>query len=735
MAKRFNTNNARPSNSMKDLSDNALAYDDFINSDADVAVDRFSKPFPTVRKQVADRIDELVGASQNAIESAEIAESAANNVLFLIHLYTSVAEAQVAITAGTIPLNAMFNVAVPAGSIPPRFADQYQNVAGVATPTGVSYPSSKALNDAIAQLNLKIRTVADPNDTKIVAGFQNAENGEVPFGITETGRVINPHIQEIEDTANAALNITIDVEDPDNTGIVAGFINPENGEVPFGVTADHRLKNRHIQEIDGRLDNLESGGMPQLSKIAIHLISIFGQSNSINSLGFSQVWRVPHPSWGIYPPEYSGEQDGSTLITALQAGNNRTFNTPTPTTLIPLANNIVFGSQAEGIGHGMLDSIVDVYPELDLVTFSHGVGGVPIQYLDKPTSAEIIAGNASGVVILQTSAEYLMLQANQDMTHILDYAFSVIASPYYKGMYVIAKTVALAALEDKRVICDMAWLQGETNYQDAGYQDLVYALYDDYSADVELLTQQPERMLMLLEQSNYSDFAEQSGKAGYEAWVASGYSAAYAPGGVSSAYTPESARVNTHFALNQRQNAIVDEALGRSPARLVYNVAPRYPYTSNIHMHPHAIRAYGEQFGKVWRKLRIENQQWQPLEPVSWWFDATSIFIQFNIPKGGLQFKWPDYSDIFDFVEKSTAPYGLEHSAGALQKAKITLSGRNVIRITPDVPPVPGQTISYLKSSRRGAICDSDNTAGIFTDRAGKINSLRNYCVPFTITL
>ncbi|MBE0150934.1 hypothetical protein FOT80_16160, partial [Serratia fonticola] len=77
MAKRFNTNNARPSNSMKDLNDNALAYDDFINSDADDAVDRFGKPFPTVRNQVALRIDELVGASQNAIESAEIAKAAA----------------------------------------------------------------------------------------------------------------------------------------------------------------------------------------------------------------------------------------------------------------------------------------------------------------------------------------------------------------------------------------------------------------------------------------------------------------------------------------------------------------------------------------------------------------------------------------------------------------------------------------------------------------------------------
>lgn len=41
MAQRYNTRNPRPSNSMKDLNDNALAYDDFLNGEEDVAYDRF----------------------------------------------------------------------------------------------------------------------------------------------------------------------------------------------------------------------------------------------------------------------------------------------------------------------------------------------------------------------------------------------------------------------------------------------------------------------------------------------------------------------------------------------------------------------------------------------------------------------------------------------------------------------------------------------------------------------
>ncbi|ELN0130439.1 hypothetical protein RY607_001059, partial [Raoultella planticola] len=51
MSQRYNTGNQRPSNSMKDINDNALAYDDFLNNEEDdYAVDRFGKKIPTIRK-------------------------------------------------------------------------------------------------------------------------------------------------------------------------------------------------------------------------------------------------------------------------------------------------------------------------------------------------------------------------------------------------------------------------------------------------------------------------------------------------------------------------------------------------------------------------------------------------------------------------------------------------------------------------------------------------------------
>lgn len=59
MAQRYNTGNQRPSNSMKDLNDNALVYDDFLNGDADEVIDRLGKSMPTIRKTIRDANDKF----------------------------------------------------------------------------------------------------------------------------------------------------------------------------------------------------------------------------------------------------------------------------------------------------------------------------------------------------------------------------------------------------------------------------------------------------------------------------------------------------------------------------------------------------------------------------------------------------------------------------------------------------------------------------------------------------
>ncbi len=105
--------------------------------------------------------EESSSAVSDAEAAAAAASASAQNATIAANIYPSVAAGQAAIDSGTIPLNAMFNVAVPAGTAPPRFADQYQNVAGVATPTGQTVASGKTI-DMLAVLIDHINSILTP---------------------------------------------------------------------------------------------------------------------------------------------------------------------------------------------------------------------------------------------------------------------------------------------------------------------------------------------------------------------------------------------------------------------------------------------------------------------------------------------------------------------------------------------------------------------------------------------
>lgn len=102
-----------------------------------------------------DAATSAAASESNAAAAADASNASAQNATITANLYPSLdgdLGANKAIEDGIIPDGALFNVAVPAGSTPLRFADQYQNVAGVATPTGVSYPSSESVNEVSDQV-------------------------------------------------------------------------------------------------------------------------------------------------------------------------------------------------------------------------------------------------------------------------------------------------------------------------------------------------------------------------------------------------------------------------------------------------------------------------------------------------------------------------------------------------------------------------------------------------------
>lgn len=71
MPQRYNTGNSRPSNSMKDLNDNALAFDDYMNSESDTFIDRLGATRRTRFRMDLD-YDNQMAVYESVFESAQI---------------------------------------------------------------------------------------------------------------------------------------------------------------------------------------------------------------------------------------------------------------------------------------------------------------------------------------------------------------------------------------------------------------------------------------------------------------------------------------------------------------------------------------------------------------------------------------------------------------------------------------------------------------------------------------
>ncbi|HHB8149447.1 TPA: hypothetical protein ACN7PD_000594, partial [Klebsiella pneumoniae] len=157
MTQRYNTGNSRPSNSMKDLSDNAQAYDDFMNSEDDTFIDRLE-----------NEKDTLAGAQKKMAAAAEASvQDARKNLIPLSRQYTTLADAQADIA--NIPVNSFTYVRDPSGN---ALALEYQNVAGVLTATGRKMPSRSSMVigivDSWVNNNLyPFDTLSSPNENSV----------------------------------------------------------------------------------------------------------------------------------------------------------------------------------------------------------------------------------------------------------------------------------------------------------------------------------------------------------------------------------------------------------------------------------------------------------------------------------------------------------------------------------------------------------------------------------------
>ncbi|HFG0016469.1 TPA: CotH kinase family protein [Escherichia coli] len=132
MTQRYNTGNPRPSNSMKDLNDNALANDDYMNSEADTFIDR-----------LGDERDTLRGSTKKMLAAgAAVVEETRQSLIPLSRQYMTLAAAQADIA--NIPVGSTTYYRSPDDS---ALAIEVMNVGGTLQPTGRKMSSQQAVDD------------------------------------------------------------------------------------------------------------------------------------------------------------------------------------------------------------------------------------------------------------------------------------------------------------------------------------------------------------------------------------------------------------------------------------------------------------------------------------------------------------------------------------------------------------------------------------------------------------
>lgn len=174
MTQRYNTGNSRPSNSMKDLSDNAQAYDDFMNSENDTFIDRLE-----------NEKDTLAGAQKKMAAAAEASvQDARQNLIPLSRQYMTLAAAQADIA--NIPVGSTTYYRSPDDS---ALAIEVINNGGTLEPTGRKMPSQTEVDQVRVQimtlLNSMFRTSGLPSGWDVLLGINKL--GQYAGGIDSTG--------------------------------------------------------------------------------------------------------------------------------------------------------------------------------------------------------------------------------------------------------------------------------------------------------------------------------------------------------------------------------------------------------------------------------------------------------------------------------------------------------------------------------------------------------------------
>ncbi|HFI5643788.1 TPA: glycosyl hydrolase family 28-related protein [Raoultella planticola] len=316
MAQRYNTGNPRPSNSMKDVNDNALANDDYMNSEADTFIDR-----------TGDERDTLRGANKKMLAAgAAVVEETRQNLIPLSKQYMTLADAQADIA--NIPDGSTTYVRSADGS---SLADEYINNGGTLEATGRKMPSQNHIDQMIGLSdggNIAVQTDSAGQVIAVTDDFGGVNIPDVPGTVQEALAPIKkdraPAILRLTDAENATYGSVDDfggLHVPELPCSIQDMLNAHEGKIQALIK--HRLV----------LDVRECGFNAKTGENAVYAIqrAINWLSGKGGGVVYLPAANYPQSTFIIPRSNVSiiGEGDKTVLLPFKQNTSIRFVGTPT----------------------------------------------------------------------------------------------------------------------------------------------------------------------------------------------------------------------------------------------------------------------------------------------------------------------------------------------------------------------------------------------------------------------
>lgn len=708
MAQRYNTGNPRPSNSMKDLNDNALANDDYLNSEADTFIDRLGNERATLRGETK----KMFAAGAAAVKEAQ------DSITILGLPFTTREEAQAAADDGKIPVGAV-TWARNVGDA--SLADELINNGGTLEATGRRMPSQEFVEAVNAQVSALasnfFQSIAgdavmlDVVDDDWFSFFRVLSSGA--FGAINC--LLSPDGVHVRD-----LTITHDGETPgltyqDPDGFFVRLIGPDGKVAPNSLSGDGKFTTeagdfgwltiqddegfyRILADANGEPTGAGNGGgnvddgfnltaadaqnkaysqsvslrynaeVQRLVSGLNHLI-IYSQSLGTQQEGWPALSKTPVEGYdnlmlgdSIRPTSRTNPEfiplGGATLKplrAVVQSGDGSTLLTDAQVAVL----NQGAGNEGEGgvaIANGLRRLWLQRYglerdPSRRFVLSSTGVNGRSIEQLSKGAVPELYQRPLQAVQQVKAAADQLGVS-------------------YSLGAII--------------------WIQGEWNYtktngsnDKALYKANLEKLYNDMVTDmaVGIAGQKSPPAIFLYQTGDIFTRDDEYLSIGMAQW---------------------------EFC-QEHENA--------------YLVTPAYPFPDKGgHLGPNGYRWMDMQFAKVMHRVLNQGEGWEPLGPIKIIIIGRVVYVFYHVPAPPLKFL-PTYKRNVATMYDDRG-FRVTDNAGTVAITGVEIVADTIIKITLTRELVAGARLWYgdlTTHNGNGNVFDSDsfNSLDNFVYQAG----------------